>query len=228
MDLRGFTQERKGCIYELGVLRDSIMIESVVFLIDETTDYPFLKNTFETQWKTIAKDSPNAPDQRRSKNKQQQITIFKMGTSKGKSATELMQLLVEACVSTESYHQSHGKTYLQDLIEDFQLLEADAEDQLKAVSVARLPGKRVLEAGWSSDHDLGTTSYLSSWGLITDAQFNAICDVNDAVQEIRMLEGKGLSAKALKEDPLWEELRVAARKGLKALGKRRRVPNTRA
>jgi hypothetical protein len=223
MDLRGFGPQRKGCIYELGVLRDNMSIESVVFLVDGTTDLEFLKSTLNQLWKTVANDSPNSIKGRVDSAKQQQVTIFRMSDSKRKSSQQLVKLLIEACVSTEEYHQSHGRIYLKNLIDDLQLLSADASAQIKAVGGGKRPGKKVLEAGYSSDHDLGSSNFLSSWGLITDQQYDVISEVNDAVQEIRIRESNQTAAN-MKNDPDWENLRIAARNCLKALGKRRSAP----
>jgi hypothetical protein len=154
MDLRGFGPQREGCIYELGVLRDSISMGAVVFLIDATTDFEFLKKTLEQLWRTIAIDSPNTVKAGTGSAKNHQITIFRMSDSKRKSAEQLHQLLIEACVSNEAYHQAQGQLFLTQLIDDLQLLAADAPVQIKAVGGGRWPGKKVLEAGYSSDHDL--------------------------------------------------------------------------
>lgn len=223
MDLRGFGPQREGCIYEMSVLRDNISMGAVVFLIDETTDFEFLKSTLDQLWKTIASDSPNTNEAEAGVAKNKQITIFRMSASKRKSAAQLTRLLIEACVSSEVYHQAHGQLFLNQLIDDLQLLAADAPAQIKAVGGGRWPGKKVLEAGYSADHDLGNVHYLFSWGLINDQQDNAISDVDEAVQYIRCSDIKQ-TAVGLGEDPAWQELRIAARNSLKALGKRRTLP----
>ncbi len=219
MDLRGFSPQREGCIYELGVLRDNIPMDSVVFLIDESTDFEFLKSTFIQLWKTVDKNSSNADQHRRGSEKFSQITTFKMSDSKNKSADQITKLLIEACVATEKHHEEHGKTFLKKLIEDLQLLAADADVQIKKVG-NRLPGKQILEAGYSCDHDLGYTSFLVSWKLITKEQDLAISAVNESVQFLRAAKSKH-SADGVKTDPDWQELRLASRDALKALGKRR-------
>ncbi len=112
---------------------------------------------------------------------------------------------------------------MNELIEDLQLLAAEVPEQIKAVGSARLPGKKVLEAGYSCDHDLGHTHYLANWGIITDLQYEAISDVNDAVQEIRCSDSKQTKTDMI-NNTNWQELRIAARNCLKALGKRRRSP----
>jgi hypothetical protein len=62
MDLRGFTPERKGCIFELGALIDAVALHRVVLLIDETTDEPFLRRVLTELWRGMSPSSPNACD----------------------------------------------------------------------------------------------------------------------------------------------------------------------
>jgi hypothetical protein len=60
MELRAFTAERKGCIFELGVLIDEVTLDRVVLLIDQTTDEPFLRRTLAELWERMNPRSPNA------------------------------------------------------------------------------------------------------------------------------------------------------------------------
>lgn len=59
MDLRGFRPGNAGCVYEIGALLGSVPLPRAVFLIDRTTDEPFLRATLETVWETVPADSPN-------------------------------------------------------------------------------------------------------------------------------------------------------------------------
>jgi hypothetical protein len=59
MDLRGFTSERRGCIFELGALLDHLPLERVVLLIDRTTDVPLLEQTLRSLWAGMDPSSPN-------------------------------------------------------------------------------------------------------------------------------------------------------------------------
>jgi hypothetical protein len=59
MDLRGFTSERRGCIFELGALMDHLPLERVVLLIDRTTDRPLLTQTLQSVWASMSPSSPN-------------------------------------------------------------------------------------------------------------------------------------------------------------------------
>lgn len=59
MDLRAFTVERKGCIFELGVLLDKVPLHRVVLLIDQTTDEPLLRQMLADLWRKMDPRSPN-------------------------------------------------------------------------------------------------------------------------------------------------------------------------
>jgi hypothetical protein len=60
MDLRAFTSEKKGCIFELGTLIDEVPLRRVVLLIDQATDEPFLRQTLADLWREMKPQSPNA------------------------------------------------------------------------------------------------------------------------------------------------------------------------
>lgn len=59
MDLRSFSSTNQGCLYELKVLLDTIDLRHVVFIVDKTTDHPFLKQSFLTLWQELNPTSPN-------------------------------------------------------------------------------------------------------------------------------------------------------------------------
>jgi hypothetical protein len=59
MDLRGFTPQRQGCVFELHRLVDSVPLGHILLLVDYTTDVPFLARVLEVAWENRAPDSPN-------------------------------------------------------------------------------------------------------------------------------------------------------------------------
>jgi hypothetical protein len=59
MDLRGFAPQNAGCIFEISALIDSMPLQRVVFIIDDTTDESFLRQTFQTSWDGMSSTSPN-------------------------------------------------------------------------------------------------------------------------------------------------------------------------
>ena len=59
MDLRGFGPHRRGCVYELETLLDSVPLDRLVFLIDWSTDRKGLEAVLFAHWQRLAADSPN-------------------------------------------------------------------------------------------------------------------------------------------------------------------------
>ncbi len=59
MDLRGFSPNRRGCEYELGLLFDQYPIARTVFLVDSGPATAALTDFFQQRWQTIGPDSPN-------------------------------------------------------------------------------------------------------------------------------------------------------------------------
>jgi hypothetical protein len=59
MDLRGFTPQNAGCIFEVSALVDIIPVRRVLFIMDGTTDEPFLRETIQRSWENMKLISPN-------------------------------------------------------------------------------------------------------------------------------------------------------------------------
>jgi hypothetical protein len=59
MDLRSFTPQRRGCVFELTELVNSILLSRVVLLVDGTTNLDFLKQTLNEAWQGMNPRSPN-------------------------------------------------------------------------------------------------------------------------------------------------------------------------
>jgi hypothetical protein len=59
MDLRSFSASNQGCIFELEQLLDTVPLERVVLLLDDTTDGPLLERTLQDSWRRVRPDSPN-------------------------------------------------------------------------------------------------------------------------------------------------------------------------
>jgi hypothetical protein len=60
MDLRAFTSERYGSIFEIRTLIDNVSLARLALLIDQTTDMPFLRQTLADLWRNMNPQSPNA------------------------------------------------------------------------------------------------------------------------------------------------------------------------
>ena len=59
MDLRGFSAQNSGCIFEIQELINMMPLERVLFIIDDTTDEAFLRQTLQQSWDRIKATSPN-------------------------------------------------------------------------------------------------------------------------------------------------------------------------
>jgi hypothetical protein len=59
MDLRGFGAHHRGCVYELQTLLDTVPIERLAFLFDQTTDRRALETLLTEHWQRLDAASPN-------------------------------------------------------------------------------------------------------------------------------------------------------------------------
>lgn len=59
MDLRGFSAQNAGCIFEISELINMMPMGQVLFIIDETTDEPFLRQVIQQSWDHMKSSSPN-------------------------------------------------------------------------------------------------------------------------------------------------------------------------
>jgi hypothetical protein len=59
MDLRSFSPERAGCIFEISELINSVSLDRAVFIVDATTDEPYLCQTIQQAWGNLRPSSPN-------------------------------------------------------------------------------------------------------------------------------------------------------------------------
>ena len=59
MDLRSFASSNRGCTYELHQLMNSVPIDRVILVIDDSTDRTFLEMTVREIWQNLESSSPN-------------------------------------------------------------------------------------------------------------------------------------------------------------------------
>ena len=90
MDLRGFSSERKGCIFELNELVNVVPVQRVVLVVDEETKLPFLEQTIRQSWSAMASTSPNAIGSSKA------LRLFQINS---REATPVSQLISELCAS---------------------------------------------------------------------------------------------------------------------------------
>jgi hypothetical protein len=214
MDLRGFGPQNRGCIHELGVLRDRVPMQAVVFLVEQAAEADFLRDTLAELWGSMDSHSPNAGGGDGQSGEPGAIAVFVLSSPPSASARALVTRLCEACAAGEAYNRQAGQPLLEGVLKSLQLLAASAEQQARAVADAPLPGEKVLEAGHRLDPDLDGPGYLLAWGLITDARHSALLEVHDAVQTVRH-GGSQKTVEAMADDPAWQALRDAARRALK-------------
>ena len=99
MDLRRFSPERKGCIYELHQLLSLMPLSRITLLVDGTTDMPFLERTVQDGWLHLDDSSPNRGET------QPQLRISRV--TKG-NAQELRHVLASLCRGAASDHGSYA------------------------------------------------------------------------------------------------------------------------
>jgi hypothetical protein len=59
MDLRGFSEARKGCTYEVDFLLDVVPIERVLFLVEDGGDHEAVRRLVLQRWEFLRTTSPN-------------------------------------------------------------------------------------------------------------------------------------------------------------------------
>jgi hypothetical protein len=90
MDLRGFSQENRGVIYEISELINVVPLEQVVFVVDETTDEEFLRQTVQECWERMKPTSPNRSST------PGQLRLFRFTGSHGGELRQLLHVLCDA------------------------------------------------------------------------------------------------------------------------------------
>ncbi|HKY54541.1 MAG TPA: hypothetical protein VJM08_09555, partial [Anaerolineales bacterium] len=59
MDLRSFSSQNAGCIFEINELINTVTLERMIFIIDNTTDEIFLRQVLQQAWDGMRSTSPN-------------------------------------------------------------------------------------------------------------------------------------------------------------------------
>ena len=93
MDLRGFSSQNDSCVFEIDELINVVSLGRVVFIIDDTTDELFLRQTMQQSWDHMRPTSPN----RLSTSGPMQLFRFT-----GSRHAELQQLLRSLCVAAKA------------------------------------------------------------------------------------------------------------------------------
>jgi len=59
MDLRAFSPSNAGCVFEINELFNLVPLQRLVFIVDESTDQKFMRETVSEAWKGLRDRSPN-------------------------------------------------------------------------------------------------------------------------------------------------------------------------
>jgi hypothetical protein len=89
MDLRGFTAESRGCVYELGHLVETVPLRRIVLLADAAAPTA-LSETLATAWSSVTSASPNHDDPAPA------LTVLRVGHGRRAPAHALVELLCRA------------------------------------------------------------------------------------------------------------------------------------
>jgi hypothetical protein len=93
MDLRGFSSQNAGCVFEINELINVVPLERVKFIVDATTDEQFLLRSVRQSWGLMRPASPNRPPAHG------QLRLFRFtGARRG----ELRQLLLALCAAAKA------------------------------------------------------------------------------------------------------------------------------
>jgi hypothetical protein len=90
MDLRGFSPQNEGVTFEINELINVVPLERVVFVIDDTTDEQFLRQTVQESWEKMRPDSPNRSST------PAQLRLFRYTGSRGGDLLHLLRALCGA------------------------------------------------------------------------------------------------------------------------------------
>jgi hypothetical protein len=100
MDLRGFGPHRRGCVYELETLLDTVPLDRLVFLIDWSTDRKGLEAVLFAQWQRLAADSPNVASV------QPRVQLLDVGASDTAAVRQLLAIAEQKQVAGASGPES--------------------------------------------------------------------------------------------------------------------------
>lgn len=90
MDVRGFSADNAGVIFELNELVNIVPIHRVVLIADRTTDTPFLNEVLENAWANMRPDSPNRT------NEEAVLTICRVAPERAMEVPHVLRSLCDA------------------------------------------------------------------------------------------------------------------------------------
>jgi hypothetical protein len=87
MDLRGYSEERQGCAYEVDFLFDVVPVERIIFIVDNNC-LDAVQALFTDKWQKLRTVSPNLD------NPAPRITLFRTDKANNREMQNLMDLLL--------------------------------------------------------------------------------------------------------------------------------------
>ncbi|MET0008834.1 MAG: hypothetical protein ABW109_13335 [Candidatus Thiodiazotropha sp. 6PLUC4] len=96
MDLRSFSKQNQGCLWELEQLLTTVSLDRILFVVDDTTDKTFLEQQLQRLWKQHLGSSPNLGLAK------PQVKLFSVQSTIPRVADQLTKRLFEACYPTNS------------------------------------------------------------------------------------------------------------------------------
>jgi len=90
MDLRGFSRENQGCIFELNALVAAVPLDRVVLAVDATTDETLLRQVLDQAWAALPAGSPNRH------RAEPAVTLLRLGTDDAAAARAIVAALARA------------------------------------------------------------------------------------------------------------------------------------
>ena len=91
MDLRGYSDERKGCEYEVGLLLDTVPLQRIAFLVD-APGLPLVRKLILKRWERLLTTSPNLNQV------PTQALIYVSSKQNKKDIQGIMDILMEAAI----------------------------------------------------------------------------------------------------------------------------------
>jgi hypothetical protein len=88
MDLRNFSPDNQGCLFELQELLNNVSLTRALLIIDDSTDHAFLKQTLNRLWTGLANHSPNL------QLSSPEVRFFRLSYKTGGEVRTLLKLLL--------------------------------------------------------------------------------------------------------------------------------------
>ena len=91
MDVRGFSPNNAGVVFELKELINAVPVRAIVLAVDQSTDHIFLQQTLKDAWNHMDADSPN------SSSSTGVLRLYDVGTGASNEIAQIMHCLFGSC-----------------------------------------------------------------------------------------------------------------------------------